>query len=141
MNKKSTQVAELASKPAGEDQIARARELCAGSETLRAQLEEFILTAPSRGQMVQYMERLKTEGKAQELQSVILGICHGLGITKPTPSEQLLALQVGLLQEQSKALHDELTQLSKQNGRPVAQSGVTLTSLLAGFVIGGALAN
>lgn len=139
MSKKSVQMVELASKPAGDDQIARARELCADSEALSAQLDAFIQTSPTRGQMVQYMERLKTGGKAPELQSVILGICHGLGIAEPTPSEQLLALQVGLLQEQSRALQEVMTLLATQSGQSAKSSGGTLTALLAGFAIGGAL--
>lgn len=139
MSEKTAQITELASKPAGEDQIARAQELCGDSNVLKAQLEIFLKASPSRGQMVQYMERLKTGGRAKELDSVVLSICQGLGISEPTNTERLLALQVGLLQEQSRAMQEVLTKLSNQGGQP-ANSGGSISGLLAGLVIGGILA-
>lgn len=138
MDEKSARIAELAAKPAGEDQIARARELCTSYPDLLEQFEAFIKTRPTRGQMVSYLENLKEGGSSKALESVAVSICHGLGISDPSPSERLLAIQVGLLQEQSRALNELLKKTSPQSNAGKASSG-GVTGLLAGVIIGSLL--
>lgn len=141
-----TDVAKLAAKPAGADQITRAREIAGSSLVLQAKLDEFLAGKPSRGEMIDFMESLKAgvnENDPTEdgiLEKKIMGICRSLGIENPTNTEKLLALQAGLLQEQNLVL-------SRGLDRPIvasptsmgASSRGTLTSLVLGAVVGAAV--
>ncbi|WP_207002604.1 hypothetical protein [Trinickia mobilis] len=124
---------ELGSRPAGPEQITRAREICGKSEALNAKLDQFLGTKPTRGQMVEFMNTLKTAGRQEEMEASILRICRSVGIEEPTGTDKLLALQIGLLQEQNDLL-------ARSAGRPVQVaeqgSGSFFTPFVAGALLG-----
>jgi len=126
---------ELASKPAGLDQIDRARELCGQSAALNAKLDTFLSGKPTRGQMVEFMNELKETGLKEAMEANILRICKSVGIEQPTGTDKLLALQIGLLQEQNEAL----TILARRTGQVAEQTkqqpsifGPVLAAMLIG---------
>lgn len=131
----------LADQPAGNDQVTRARELCGTSGTLNAKLEEFLETGPTRGQFIDFLEQLKSATQQEKLDADIAHICALVGIENPTGTDKLLALQIGLLQEQNAAIGllanraGQAVELEKKALDRPATSG--FTSLLAGFLIGG----
>lgn len=91
----------LAAQSAGMEQIDRARELCGRSPELHAKLDGFLESGPTRGQMVDFMNDLKEHGLKEVMEANILRICKSVGIEEPTGTDKLLALQIGLLQEQN----------------------------------------
>lgn len=97
-------LAELASKPAGIDQIDRARALCGQSEQLSAKLETLLRTKPTRGQMLDFLEELNKSGKQKAFEEEISRICEAVGILEPSPQDKLIAIQVGMLREQNEML-------------------------------------
>lgn len=131
-------VKELANRRAGVDQMTRARELCGRSRELNAKLDAFLGTGPTRGQMIDFMEELKTVGLKAEMEANVLRICNSVGIEEPTRTEKLLAIQIGLLQEQNEALR----RLASSNGRVAEQTkqqpaifGPILMGMLLGRVL------
>lgn len=100
---------ELASKPAGPDQIARARELCDKSLALTARLSAFMRTNPTRGQMLDFLEELNKSAKQTAYEEGIKRICEAVGILEPSPQDRLMAMQVGMLREQNELLHHVAT--------------------------------
>ncbi|WP_175011325.1 hypothetical protein [Burkholderia lata] len=92
-------LADLSIRPAGQDQIARAREICGSSATLNRLVDDFLLGEPNRGQMLDFLEHLKAVNNKEEVEAKILQICSLAGIESPTGTDKLLAMQVGLLQE------------------------------------------
>ncbi|CAN7786562.1 hypothetical protein LJR034_008704 [Caballeronia sp. LjRoot34] len=120
---------------AGIDQINRARELCGRPVALNAKLDAFLNGKPNRGQMVEFMNDLKTTGLQQQMDANIARICKSVGIEEPTGTDKLLALQIGLLQEQNEAL----ALLANWTGQVVDQTkqqpsifGPVLAALLIG---------
>ncbi|MGY6257289.1 hypothetical protein ACXIVK_27910 [Paraburkholderia caledonica] len=131
----------LADQPAGEDQVTRARELCGASGALNARLDGFLKTGPTRGQFIDFLEQLKSATQQEKLDANIAHICALVGIENPTGTEKLLAIQIGLLQEQNANIGllanraGQAVELEKKLLDKPATSG--FTSLLAGFLIGG----
>ncbi|WP_175762191.1 hypothetical protein [Burkholderia anthina] len=95
----------LSANPVGVDQIDRAREICGHSPERAAKLDAFLSTQPNRGQMLDFIEDLKQEGLKEAMEANIQRICQSAGIEAPTGVERLLAMQIGLLQEQNEALN------------------------------------
>ncbi|KWE97881.1 hypothetical protein [Burkholderia ubonensis] len=95
----------LAANPAGVDQIDRAREICGSSAERVAKLDAFLSTQPNRGQMIDFIEDLKQEGLREAMEANIQRILKSAGIDTPTGTDKLLAMQIGLLQEQNEALN------------------------------------
>ncbi|WP_180727802.1 hypothetical protein [Paraburkholderia largidicola] len=129
---------ELAAKPAGIEQINRAREICGTSVSLNAKLDAFLNERPNRGQMVEFMNELKETGLKENMEANILRICKSVGIGEPTGTDKLLALQIGLLQEQNAAL----ASLAQRTGQVVDQTkqqpsifGPVLAAVLIGKVL------
>jgi hypothetical protein len=128
-------VQSLADNPAGEDQLTRARELCANSETLKAKLAEFLTGNPTRGQMVDFLGQLRVEGLKAGFDANILRICEAVGVTEPTGTDRLLALQISLLREQNELL----TSLAKRAGRiedEIKDLPFQTSGFLTGFLFG-----
>ena len=96
---------ELASKPAGADQIARARELCDGSLALTARMSKLMRTNPTRGRMLEFLEELNKLAKQAANEDEIRKICSAVGIQEPSAQDRLLAMQVGMLHEQNELLN------------------------------------
>lgn len=126
---------DLAEQRVGMDQINRAREICGRSAALNTKLDAFLIGKPNRGQMVEFMTDLKTTGLQQAMEANIARICKSVGIEEPTGSDKLLALQIGLLQEQNAAL----ALLTNRTGQVVDQTkqqpsifGPVLAALLIG---------
>jgi hypothetical protein len=143
MNTKQRTPAELALKPAGEDQVNRARELCSGNETLENRLLTFLEHQPNRGQMVNFMEELRQAAASIKLDLTVAGICQSLGIENPTSTEKLLALQIGLLQEQTSALQLAFRRLSNQANATLEEnkSNGVITTLVGAAIFGAVIAN
>ncbi|WP_199028856.1 hypothetical protein [Ralstonia sp. ASV6] len=129
---------ELAAKPAGDDQIKRAREICGESEVLHAKLDAFLNENPTRGSMVEFMSELKEGGLKAEMEANILRICASVGIDQPTGTDRLLALQIGLLQEQNEALANlarRTGQIAHQTKESPSIFGPVLAAVLIGKVL------
>ncbi|WP_176043005.1 hypothetical protein [Burkholderia stabilis] len=92
-------LSDLSLRPAGQDQIARAREICGSSATLNILVDDFLLGEPNRGEMLDFLEHLKAIHNKEEVEAKILQICSLAGIENPTATDKLLAMQVGLLQD------------------------------------------
>ncbi|AZU59761.1 hypothetical protein CFM90_26425 (plasmid) [Ralstonia solanacearum] len=71
---------DLASQPAGMDQISRARELCGQSDSWNTALDVLLSTKPTRGQMLEFLEKLNTSEKQQLFDVEISRICEAVGI-------------------------------------------------------------
>ena len=138
MNTKQRTPAELALKPAGEDQINRARELCDGNEMLEQRLQALLDTKPNRGQMVNFLEELRKITSSIKLDVTVAGICQSLGIENPTSTEKLLALQIGMLQEQTSSIQMALRRLSNQANSSLeeSKSNGVITALVGAAVFG-----
>ncbi|WP_157659507.1 hypothetical protein [Burkholderia ubonensis] len=128
----------LAANPVGMDQINRARELCGRSDELNAKLDSFLNGRPNRGQMIDFIEELKATGLKEAMEANILSICRSVGIDEPTGTDKLLAMQIGLLQEQN----DTLNQLAGLTSRVAAHTkkkpaifGPVLAAVLIGKVL------
>jgi hypothetical protein len=126
----------LADQPAGVDQMSRARELCGKSETLHAKLDAFLHGKPSRGQMLEFLEELRATGAREQLDANIQRICESVGIGEPTGTDKLLAMQIGLLQEQN----ETLALVANRVGALANQKQPVFTPLVAGIVLGTVLA-
>ena len=126
---------ELADRPVGVDQMNRAREICGHSELLNARLDEFLKTKPTRGQMVEFMSELRETGLKEAMEANISRICKSVGIEEPTGTDKLLALQIGLLQEQNEALAKLVRrtgQVADQTKEPPSIFGPVLAAVLIG---------
>lgn len=130
---------ELAMQPAGDDQIARARELAGDDPQLNAQIDRLLRLQPTRGQMNEHLAALRPGSDERRLDAAAKKLCAALGNTDPTTAEKLLALQVQMLHEQS-------TMLGKMTRQMRADSKVlqaiadapdgTVNAILAGLVAG-----
>ncbi|MGF6605073.1 hypothetical protein P3T23_009834 [Paraburkholderia sp. GAS448] len=138
MTNTAANLTELARKPAGLDQINRARELCGNSAALNAKLDTFLDGKPTRGQMIEFLNDLKEHGLKEAMEANILRICKSVGIEEPTGADKLLALQIGLLQEQNEALAT-LTRRTGQVAEQTKQQPSIFGPVLAAVLIGKAL--
>lgn len=120
------------------DQMTQARTICGNNPFLLAELEEFLNRQPSRAQMYEFIEGLRNPDRQKErFDENILRVCKLVGIDDPTPGEKLLALQVGLQQEQNAALALIASRLGPQNkGADSGQSSSVFGPLLTGMLLG-----
>lgn len=129
---------QLAANPAGDDQLARAREIIADSSQLKERLNNFVGTSPNRGQMNEFMDYLHTAVAEERVMRKIEHICRISGIVNPTGSERLMAMQIGLIQEQNALLKGGLTRaLNRMQADAKQTDGDSLmTSLIGGLALG-----
>lgn len=134
-------VQELAAKPAGEDQVARAQEIVGTSAALRDRLNSFLATNPTRGAMNDFLASLRTLSAEEQIAMKISSICRVAGIDEPTGAERLIAMQIGLMQEQNSILESGLTRTLNQmrSDANTTNSSGAFTSLLGGVMLGAVL--
>ncbi|MBN3761108.1 hypothetical protein [Burkholderia sp. Ac-20365] len=98
-------------------------------------MEDFLNTRPSRAQMYAFIENMRDPARRKaELERRIARICDFVGIAEPTGTEKLLALHIGLLQEQNQAL-DRLTNRTAQVAAQTGQHPPVLGPVLAALLI------
>jgi hypothetical protein len=129
------ELSQLASNPAGEDQIARARELCGHSSTLTAALDALLSTAPSRGQMLSFLEEARKANEQRNVEAELLRICQSFGIGEPSPQDKLLAMQIAMLREQNEMLQ----RIAVRVGSIAQQKPLTFTGALGAAILGNVL--
>lgn len=130
---------QLAGKPVGEEQIARARELVGNSRALQQRLDEFLRASPTRGQMLEFLETLHKEAESVKLLERTDTICQAVGIQQPTGADRLMALQVGLIQEQNSLLKRGLNQMRADAKAKADSDDGLITSALGGLILGAVL--
>ena len=128
--------AELAAMPATEGHIERARAAVRACPLKQPYLDALLASNPTRGQMVEFLESLRIEIEAANVQQRIMQICEAAGINEPTSTERLMAVQIGLLQEQNAILTRSLNQMKDAKEDP--PSGV-FTAFLGGTLIAATL--
>ena len=132
---------QLAAKPAGDDQVLRAREIIGSSGSFNAKLESFMASNPTRGQMTDFLENLRVSVAEHQLKQKIELICRAAGIEEPTGEHRLMAMQIGLLQDQNGILQSGLTRTINQmrsHANSVESDGA-FTALLGGLLFGAVL--
>lgn len=102
---------EIAMLPATEGHIERAREAVRSIPIKQPYLDALLASNPTRGQMVEFLTSLRIETEAAEVEKRINQICKAVGINEPTNTERLMAMQIGLLQEQTAILTRSLNQM------------------------------
>lgn len=128
--------------PPTQDQVARAREILTGaSADLQDQFASFLQTNPTRGQMNEYIGKLRASVGEEQLKLKIETICRVAGIERPTGADRLMAMQIGLLQEQNAILQEGQTRALNQM-RSDAQAAAKADSQRNQFsaILGGVLA-
>jgi hypothetical protein len=140
-----TDLKELAALPATDGHIARAREAARAYPNIRPYFEALLASNPTRGQMVEFMESVRVGAEpvfaAQQLNLRIDAICKAAGIDAPTGTERLMAMQIGLLQDQNTILQNAVIRSSNQapaEDKASTSSG-SFTALLGGMLLGAAL--
>lgn len=128
--------AELAALPATEGHIERAREAVRGCPSKQPFLDALLASNPTRGQMVEFLESLRIEIEAADVKKRIMRICEAAGINEPTSTERLMAVQIGLLQEQNAILTRSLNQM--KGAKEDTPSGL-FTAFLGGTLIAATL--
>lgn len=128
--------AELAAMPATEGHIERAREAVSAHPGKQPYLNALLASNPTRGQMVEFLESLRIEIEAADVDKRILQICKAAGIIEPTSTERLMAVQIGLLQEQNMILTRSFNQMK---GAKEDDSGGLFTAFLGGALIAATL--
>jgi hypothetical protein len=128
---------ELASLPAGQDQIDRAKVYCAGDSALEGQLAEFIEAKPTRGQMVQFLEQLASRFQESKNKDKALAVCATLGIEKPTGSGMLLALRLSVLEEAAIQNQRHTNEILKKLGANLGNKTIKHSGFFSN-VLGGA---
>lgn len=118
------------------DQMTRARELCGRSVALHSKLDAFLRGRPTRDQMQEFLEYLSGPGQLEGIELDIRRICKAAGVDEPTGSDRLMAMQIGLLQEQNELL----TTLAKRAGIQSHQKQPIFTPVVAGILLGTLLA-
>jgi len=122
------------------DQLTQARSICGNNPFLLTELDDFLNTQPSRKQMSEFIEKMLDPARHQErFDRGIMRVCKLVGIDEPTAGEKLLALQIGLLQEQNATLSVIANKLDASKSQS-AQSQSVFTPMLAGMLIGGMIA-
>jgi hypothetical protein len=126
---------QLANAIAGHEQFTRARELCWDSNELHAELDALVKTTPTRGQMLDFLETLNKKKQQQALEVELLRICHAVGIESPSPQDRLMAMQIGMLQEQN----DLLLHIAARVGAIAKTKPLTFTGALGAVILGDVL--
>jgi hypothetical protein len=91
--------------------------------------------------MVEFIESLHTEAAAAEIDRRIYAICKAAGIESPTGTDRLMAMQIGLLQDQNSILQSGMTRTLNQmraDAKADDSSGI-FTSLVGGLMLGAVL--
>lgn len=132
---------ELAAKPADEDQLARAQEIVGTSADLQHRLDSFLASHPTRGAMNDFLASLRTLSAEEQIAMKISSICRVAGIDEPNGAERLMAMQIGLMQEQNSILESGLTRTLNQmrSDANTTNSSGPFTSLLGGLMLGAVL--
>lgn len=136
-----TTPAELAALPATEGHIERAKEAVRAFPAKQKYLDALLASNPTRGQMVEFTESVRSEAIAHQLDQRINAICKAAGIEDPTGADRLMAMQIGLLQDQNMILQNGLTRSLNQmraDAKADESSGI-FTALLGGTMIGAVL--
>lgn len=135
---KMSTISELSAKPAGEDQIARGREIIGNSPDLKAQLDAFLASGPTRGQMLDFLSLMRSAASEEQLRQKIESICRVVGIERPSNTDRLMAMQIGLMQEQNAILQSGLTRTLNQMRADAKESdsGSAFTALIGGVMLG-----
>lgn len=128
---------ELALLPATEGHIERAREAVRANPSKQAYLDMLLASNPTRGQMLAFMESLRIEVDAAQVEQRINAICKAAGVEVPTNTERLMAVQIGLLQEQNAMLARVVNQM-RADSQEAGSSGL-FTALLGGTLIAATL--
>lgn len=133
--------AELATLPATEGHIERAKEAVRAYPAKQKYLDALIASNPTRGQMVDFTESVRMEATAFQLEQRIAAICKAAGLEQPTGAERMMAMQIGLLQDQNTILQSGLTRTINQlrSNSTVTESGDTFTALVGGLILGNVL--
>lgn len=132
---------QIAAKPAGDDQITRAQEIASGSPVLQERLTTFLASEPTRGEMADFLSSLRSTAAEEVLKERIEAICRVAGIEQPSSSDRLMAMQIGLIQEQNTILQNGMIRtLNQMRADAKADKSDSLfTALLGGALIGAAL--
>lgn len=132
-----TSPTELAMLPATPGHIDRAKEAVRAHPGMQKYLDALLASNPTRGQMVEFTESVHIEAAKAQLEQRIDTICKAAGIDKPTGVERLMALQVGLLQDQNVIL----TRASNQARADATTDEPTdsFTALVGGLMLGAVL--
>ncbi|CAN7747543.1 hypothetical protein [Duganella sp. LjRoot269] len=133
---------QIAAKPAGEDQITRAQEIAGASPVLQERLSTFLASGPTRGEMADFLSSLRSTAAEDLLKERIEAICRVAGIEQPSGSDRLMAMQIGLIQEQNTILQNGIARTLNQMrvDAKADNSDSLFTALLGGTLIGVALA-
>lgn len=136
-----TNPTELAALPATEGHIERAREAVRTHPARQNDLNILLASDPTRGQMVEFTESVYTEAAAEQFDQRINAICKAAGIEDPTGAERLMAMQIGLLQDQNLILQNGANRSLNQMraDAKAGESNGTFTALLGGMMIGAVL--
>jgi hypothetical protein len=128
---------ELAARPAGDDQVERAREIVEAYPNLQESLTSFVASRPTRGQMTDFLASLRAAVAGEQLKAKVETICRTAGIEQPSGAERLMAMQIGLLQEQNSILASGMTRALNQMRADAKTSGDDgFTALLGGLLLG-----
>jgi hypothetical protein len=127
---------ELAALPATESHIERAREAVRALPAKQKILDALLASNPTRGQMVEFLESLRVEVEAADVEKRIMQICQAAGVNEPTSTERMMAAQIGLLQEQNAMLTRSLKQLK---GAKEDDPNGLFTAFLGGTLIAATL--
>lgn len=133
MNLTPTEIAML---PATEGHIERAREAVRSIPSKQSYLDALLASNPTRGQMLDFLESVRIEAEAAEVEQRINRICKAAGVTEPTGTERLMAMQIGLLQEQNAILTRSLNQMK---GAKEDDTSGLFTAFLGGTLIAATL--
>lgn len=126
---------ELAALPATQGHIERAKQAVKAYPARQKDLDALLAADPTRGQMVEFMGSVGAEAAADQLNQRIAAICKAVGIDEPTGADRLMAVQIGLLQDQNALL--ARTKAGKDQ-KASDTSGI-FTGLVSGLMLGAVL--
>lgn len=132
-----TSPAELAALPATPGHIERAKEAVRAHPGKQKYLDGLLASNPTRGQMVEFTESLHAEVAKAQLEQRINAICEAAGIDNPTGAERLMAMQIGLLQDQNVILTRICNQARADDA--AGESGGSFSALVGGVMLGAIL--
>ncbi|MCC7684742.1 hypothetical protein [Janthinobacterium sp. FW305-128] len=132
---------QLAGKPAGDDQVARAREIVGSNQELQNRIDTFLAAGATRGQMTDFLSSLRSAVAEEQLKKKINTICRLVGIDQPSSADRLMAMQIGLMQEQNSILQNGMVRtLNQMRSDAQSQNSDSMfTALLGGALVGAVL--
>lgn len=136
-----TTPAELAALPATEGHIERAKEAVRDFPAQQKYLEAMLASNPTRGQMVDFTASVRADAASHQLDQRVKAICKAAGIEDPSGADRLMAMQIGLLQDQNTILQSGMTRTLNQMRADAKadESSGTFTALGGGLMIGAVL--